>query len=188
MAASTGHITRNIVTTGLSSPAIHVFDRAVNSYRETSSLRPSTYETHSVAFKEQLAHSGNTRKGDPYSQLPAPPLTMVARRRQRSLGPTITPNKTCSATLYRRIKRRVGRSLKRMHCQRSLVTAGKQATHKLPRVKGSLPSLKRISRPLHQQHSSGRQRQHYSSVVHKQGRGYEVGPSMCPTMEDLDLV
>ena len=27
----------------------------------------------------QLADSGNTRKSDPYSQLPAPPLTMVAR-------------------------------------------------------------------------------------------------------------
>ena len=116
------------------------------------------------------------------------PLTMVTRRRQRSLGPTVTPNKTCSATLYRCIKRRVGHLLKRIHCQRSLVTAGKQATHKLPRVKGGLPSLERFSRPLRQQHSSGSQRQHYSSVVHKQGRGYEVGPSMCPTMEDLDLV
>ena len=55
-------------------------------------------------------------------------------------------------------------------------------------IKGGLPSLERISRPLHQQHSSGHQRQHYSSVIHKQRRGYEVGPSMCPTMEDLDLV
>ena len=92
VAASTGQITRNIVITGLSSPAIHVSDRASNSYRETSLPRPPTYETHSVASKEQLADSGNTRKSDPYSQLPAPPLRMVARRRQRSLRPTFTPH------------------------------------------------------------------------------------------------
>ena len=51
---------------------------------------------------------------------------MVATGRQRSHRPTITPNKTCSANLYRRIKRRVGRSLKQTHCQRDLVTARKQ--------------------------------------------------------------
>ena len=46
---------------------------------------------------------------------------MVAKRRQRSHRPTITPNEACSANLYKRIKRRVGRSLKRTHCKRVLV-------------------------------------------------------------------
>ena len=36
---------------------------------------------------------------------------MVTTGRQRSHRPTITPNKTCSANLYRRIKRRVGAHL-----------------------------------------------------------------------------
>ena len=48
--------------------------------------------------------------------------------------PTITPNKACVANLYRRIKRRVGRSLKRTHCKRVLVTTGKQAAYKLKAV------------------------------------------------------
>ena len=38
---------------------------------------------------------------------------MVAKRRQCSHRSTITPNKTCSANIYRRIKRRVGPSGKR---------------------------------------------------------------------------
>ena len=59
------------------------------------------------------------------------PSSLVATRRQCSHRPTITPNKTCSANLYRRIKRSVGRSLKRIHCQRDLVTARKQAAYKL---------------------------------------------------------
>ena len=31
-------------------------------------------------------------------------------------------------------------------------------------------------------------RQHYSSVLHQQSRGHEVGPTVCPTLENLDLV
>ena len=42
------------------------------------------------------------------------------------------------------IKRRVGRSLKRMHCKRVLVSDRKQTAHKLSGTKSSLPSLKRV--------------------------------------------
>ena len=57
-------------------------------------------------------------KSDYNSQVPASPLTLMAKRRQCSHRPTITPNKTCSANIYRRVKRRVGHSLKRAHCKR----------------------------------------------------------------------
>ena len=102
--------------------------------------------------------------------------------------PTITQNITCSANLYRRIKRRVGHSLKRMHCKRHLVPSGKQAAYQLPRTQGSLSSLKRVPRPLHTQDSTCSNRQHHSCVIHKQGRRHEVGPTLCSTMENLDLV
>ena len=113
---------------------------------------------------------------------------MVATGRQRSHRPTITPNKACSANLYRRIKRRVGRSLKRAHCQRDLVTARKQGAYKLFGTKGSVSSLKRVPKPLCQQDSTCGNRQHYSSVIHKQRRRHEVGHTLCPTMKNLDLV
>ena len=113
---------------------------------------------------------------------------MVATGRQCSHRPTITPNKACSANFYRRIKRRLGRSLKRTHCQRNLVSTGRQATYKLFGTKGCLPSLKRVSRRLCQQASACGDRQHYSGVIHKQGRRHEVGHILCSSMEDLDLV
>ena len=113
---------------------------------------------------------------------------MVARGRQCASRPTITPSKTCSANFYRCIKRRVGRSLKRVHCKRVLVSAGKQAAHKLSGTKSSVPSLKRVSKSLCRQNSSGSNRQYYSSSLHKQGRRNEVGPTVCPTVENLDLV
>ena len=63
-------------------------------------------------LKKPLENTRVTRKGDPNLQISAPSLTMVATGRQCSHRPTITSNKACSANLYRRIKRRVGCSLK----------------------------------------------------------------------------
>ena len=96
--------------------------------------------------------------------------------------------KTCSANLYRRIKRRVGCSPKRMHCKRHLVPSGKQVAYQLPRTQGSLSSLITVPRPMHTQDSTCSDGQHHSGVIHKQGRRHEVGPTLCSTMKNLDLV
>ena len=90
--------------------------------------------------------------------------------------------------IFRRIKRKVGRSLRRAHCQRDLVTTRKQAAYKLFGIKGSVSSLKRVPKPLCRQDSSCGNRQHYSSFIHKQRRRHEVGHTLCPAMENLDLV
>ena len=50
-------------TTGLSGPAVHVFDRFVDSHRESSSPRPTPYETYTVASQKQLEGTRITRKG-----------------------------------------------------------------------------------------------------------------------------
>ena len=93
-------------------PVVHVSDRFTNSHRKASSPRPTPYEAHTVASQKQLEGTRVTRKGDSNTKVLAPTPTMVAARGQCPYRPTITPNKTCSANLYRRIKRRVGRSLK----------------------------------------------------------------------------
>ena len=89
---------------------------------------------------------------------------------------------------YRFIKSRVGCSLKRTHCRRHLVPPGKQVAYQLPKTQGSLSSLTRVPRPLYAQDSTCRDRQHHSGVIHKQRRRHEVGPTLCFTMENLDLV
>ena len=187
VAESSGQNIRNNVTSNLSGSTVHVPDRFANSHRKAISPRPTTHETHTVASQATLEITRVTRKSDSNSQLPVPSFTMVAAGRQRSHRPTITPNKACSANLNRRIKRRVGCSLKRTHCQRDLVTARKQAAYKLFGTQGSVSCLKRVSKPLCRQDSTCGNRQHYSDV-HKQGRRHEVGHTLCSTMEDLDLV
>ena len=188
LAESSGKDSVSASTAGLLGLAVHVLDRSVNSHREASSTRPTPHETHTVASQKQLESTGIPGKGHSNPQITAPSSTMVAARRQRSYRSTITPYKVCSANLYRRIKRRVGRSLKQPHCKRGLVLTGKQTAHKLLGIKGSPTRLERVSRPLHRQYSSGSNRQHYSSVIHKQGRRDEVGPTLCSSMENSDLV
>ena len=59
---------------------------------------------------------------------------------------------------------------------------------KLPRNKSSLPSFKRFPKPMRWKNGSGSNRQYNSSVIHQQGRGHEIGPTLCLTLENLDLV
>ena len=146
VAKPSGQNSRINVTATLSSSTVDVSDRVANSHRETSSPRPAAYETHTVAPQAALENTRVPRKGDSNSRLPAPSFTMVATGRQCPHRSTITPNKACSANLYRRIKRRVGRSLKRIHCQRDLVTARKQVAYKLFGTQGSVSGLKRVSK------------------------------------------
>ena len=117
-----------------------------------------------------------------------PPFKMVAGGKQCAPKSTIIPTKTGSAIVYRHIKRRLGRSLKRSHCKGNLVPSRKQATHKLPGTKGGLLFPKRVPRPLPEQHSSYNHRQHHSGCLYKQKRGDEVGPSVCPSVKNPDLV
>ena len=180
--------TGTVIPTDLSGPGFHVFNRFANSHRKTSPPRSSPHEANSMAFEEQLESTGIPGEGHSNSQVLAPTLTMVVGRKECPHRPTTTPSKTCSANLYRRIKRRLGRSFKRAHCKRNLVFTRKQVTYKLPRTQGSFSSLKRVPKSLLQQYSSGSHRQHYSSVIHKQGRRHEVGHTLCPSVEDLDLV
>ena len=170
--------TGTVIPTDLSGLGVHVFNRFANSHRETSSSRSSPHETNSVAFEKQLENTRIPGEGHSNSQVPAPSFTMVVGRKESTHRPTTTPTKTCSANLYRRIKRRVGCSLKRAHCKRNLVVTRKQAAYKLPRTQDSFPSLKRVPKSLLQQYRSNSHRQHYSSVIHKQGRRHEVGHTL----------
>ena len=98
-------------------PAVHVPHRTSNSHRKTSPPRLTSHETHTVAVEKQLEGTITTRKGDTRSQVAPPSLKVVAGGKQCSPRSTITPTKTCSADIYRCIKRRVGRSLKRTYCK-----------------------------------------------------------------------
>ena len=168
--------------------AVHVSHRAQNSHRKASPPRSTSYETHTVALEEQLEGTRITRKGDTRSLIAPPPPKVVAGRKQCASRSTITPTKTCSADIYRCIKRRVGRSLKQTHCEGSLVPCRKQVAYKPLGTKGGRSGPKRVPRPLLPQHSPGSHRQHNSGGLYQQGRGNEIRLPLCPTVENPVLV
>ena len=167
---------------------VHVSDRPTNGHRKTSPFGQVTHEAHSMAPQKPLENSGIIREEDSCTQIFAPSSTMVAKGKQCPYWPTITPNTTRSTSLYRRVKRRLGRSLKRIHRQRHLVPTGKQVTHKLSGAQGSPTSLKGVSRFVRGKNGSDSNRQYHSSSLHKQRGRYEVRPTLCPPMEDINLV
>ena len=136
----------NIVQSGVPSPAIHVLHRSPHSHRKASPPRSTSYETHIVALEEQLEGPRITRKGDTSPQVTPPSLKMVAGGKQCATRSTITPTKTCCADIYRRIKRRVGRSLKRTHCKGNLVPSRKQVAYEPFGTKGGLSGPKKSSK------------------------------------------
>ena len=109
-----------------------------------------------MALEKQLEGPRVTGKGDLGPQILPPPSKVVAGGKQCASRSTITPSKTCSANLYRRIKRRVGRSLRRAHCKGTVVPTREQVTHKPLGAESSISSSKRVSNPSLQQDSVGR--------------------------------
>ena len=188
VAKPSGKNTGSDLPTGLFGKGIYVPDRATDSHRKTSSSGQTTHEAHSMASQKQLENTGIPGKTDPSTQIATSSFAMVAGRKQCPHRPAITPYAACSANLYRRIKRRLGHSLKRVYCQRNLVTTGKQTACKLLGAKSSLSGSKRIPKTMHRQNGSDSNRQYYSSGLHQQRGRHEVGPTLCPTLENLDLV
>ena len=100
---------------------IHVSNRPSHSNRKTSVFRPSSHETHSVAPEEALARPRSFRKGNSYSSIAPPAFRLVARRVQCAERSTITPASVRSSAVYRCLKRRLGCTLRGLHCKRRLV-------------------------------------------------------------------
>ena len=99
------------VRSGMSGPTVHVPHRSSHSNRKANPPRATSHEAHTVALEKQLEGTRITRQGDPSSQVTPPPPKVVVGGKQCATRSTLTPSKTCSANIYRHIKRRVGRSL-----------------------------------------------------------------------------
>ena len=120
--------------------------------------------------------------------MPSPSSKMVAGGEQCAQRSTITPAKTCSSVVYRRLKRRLGHPLKRTYYKGRLVPPGKQPAHKFFGAKGSTLSSKKVPKSLSKQCCPDSHRQHYSGGTYKQGRRHEIRVSLCPPLEDYGLV
>ena len=161
---------------------IHVPGRPSYGHGEASLAGPSSHETNPVAGTR------SPRESHPGSPVAPPSPGVVAERAKCVRGATFTPSSTCSSTVYRRLKRRLGRTLRGLHCKRRLVQTGKPPSHKFFRTKGSSPGPEEFRASVQRSHCSCPDRQHHSGILHQQARGYEVRLSLCPPLETSLLV
>ena len=126
----------------LSSQEVHVPDRPSHCNRETSPTGKTAHEASSGASQETLEGSGISREGDSSSKVPSPTSSMVDQGDKCLNRPTPAPLASCNSNLYRRLKRRLGCSLRRLHNKRHLVSSRKPPSHKFPGTKGRPTSPK----------------------------------------------
>ena len=91
-------------------------------------------------------------------------------------------------TLYRRLKQRLGRSLRSKIYQGPVVRSGKKATHKRPRVEGGLTGPSKFQGPVPGPNSSSCNGQLDSGSLHKQTRRNSLSRDVRSPVEDHDLV
>ena len=152
----------------LHSQRVHALNKTPDSHRKTSVVGTSSYEAHSVAFKMSLAHSRSVRED--YVNPSVPPSTprLAVRRGKCTERPTLTSPPTRSAAVYRRLKRRLGRTLRGLHCKRHLVSHGKSPPHKFPRTKSSPSGPERFLAFVQGPDCSCCNRQYNGGLLHKQ--------------------
>ena len=91
-------------------------------------------------------------------------------------------------TLYRHLKRRLGRSLRSKFYKGAVVRPGKKATHKRPRVEGGLTGPSKIQGPVSRPNSSSCNGQLNSGSLYKQTRRNSLSGDVCAPVEDHDVV
>ena len=128
-----------------------------------------SHEALSVSFQGALEISSVT--GQPPSldrnDFCTPRLVAEPHERDDRRGPS--SQRPQYPTLYRRLKRRLGRSLKSKFYQGSVVRWGKKATHKCSRVEGGLTGPSKFQGPVSEPNCASCNGQLNSGSLHKQG-------------------
>ena len=167
---------------------VHVPYRSLDGNREAGLSRSTAYEAHPVASKAELAYSGSLGKGYSGPSISIPPSRLVVGRKQCAERSTPAPSSTRCSTVYRRLKRRLGRTLRGLHCKRRLVSFRKSPSHKFSRIESSPSGSKEVRACLQGSNCPSGDRQYHCGLIHKQARGYEVRLSLCPPMATSVLV
>ena len=168
--------------------AVYVPHRSLDSHREASLAGSPPHETNSVASQTALACTGGPGKSDSGSPVPAPPSGLVVGRKECTARATPTCPTSRSTSFYRRLKRRLGRSLRRGYSARRLVRTRKSPPYKLSRAESSLSGPQEFRASLQGSGCSHSHRQHNCGCLHQQARRYEIRLSLCPPVETSGLV
>ena len=141
-----------------------------------------------MAPRETLESPRILGKGDSSSKVSLPAHAMVDQRVKCPSRSTSVPFASCHSNPYRRLKRRLGCSLRRLHNKWHPVSSRKPSSCEFPRTKSGLAGTKKVPAHSAGESRASCHRQHYSCGIHKQGGRYEVRLTLCPSMAAPVLV
>ena len=172
----------------LNCQTVNVPHRSIDSNGETGVVRSSTHETDPMAPQEALACTGGFGQGDPGPPCSPSSPGLVVGRKECALRPTFASSASRSTSFYKRIKRRLRRSLRRLHSKRRLVRARKLPPYNFFGTKSCVPGSQEFRASLQGSDCPSSHGQHNCGLLHQQGRRYEIRLSLCPLVETSVLV
>ena len=113
---------------------------------------------------------------------------MVVRPQKRATRRVSPPKGTRKTDLYRRLKRRLGRTLRSRVNRRGLVSRRKTSTYQPVRNEGSFPGSAVLQTHLQEQSRTHCLRQHLCGVLHKQTGRYKIRRTLRSYVENPDMV
>ena len=109
----------------------------------------------------------------------------LEKRTQRS---TVAFPRPRSTNVYRRLKRRLGRTLRGLYCKRHLIRDRKSPPYQFSRVKGSFSGPQELRASLQGPDCVSGNGQHNCGILYQQGEQYKIRLSVCPPLEASVLV
>ena len=113
---------------------------------------------------------------------------MVVRPQKRATRRVSPPKGTRKTDLYRRLKRRLGHTLRSRFNWRGLVSHRKTSTYQPFRNEGSFPGPTVLQTHLQEQSHTHCLRQHLRGVLHKQTGWYKIRRTLRSNVENSDMV
>ena len=153
----------------LLSSTVHVPNRASYGHRKAGMGRPPSHETGSVASKKALACAREPGKDYSNSPLSSSTPGLVVGIEQCAQGATFAPPSARPTDIYRRLKRRLGRTLRVIHSKRRLVGTRKSPPYQFLGTQGSSSSSQEFRAAVQGTDCPHRNRQHNCSLLQSWG-------------------
>ena len=115
---------------------------------ENGPVGTPSHEALSVSSQGALEISSVTGQLPSLDRSHCSPPRLVAKSLKRDERCRPSSQRPQYPTLYRRLKRRLGRSLRPKFHKGSVVRSGKKSTHICPRIEGGLPGPSRLQGPV----------------------------------------
>ena len=156
---------------------------------EDSQIGQNAYETFSMASQDSLEISDASGHSNPLESEDDTTWGMVVRPHKCATRRVSPPKGTRKTDLYRRLKRRLGRTLRSRINPRGLVSRRKTPTYQPVRNEGSFPGSTVLQTHLQEEQSRPHcLRQHLCGVIHKQTGRYKICRTLRSYVENPDMV